>query len=141
MCFFIYVSDLNLFLTFFLICVSSSLFSSSKSNIHFQISITLQSVSPLTSNLQKRPNNICSNPSPMRLCGFEITILVYSRAMVQNHCPSTLRLRFCWKSVFSAAPPASPDLLLCSSSRKCHLSFIPSRVFSLPPVKSWLLKL
>lgn len=99
------------------------------------------SVSPLTSNLQKRPNNICSNPSPMRLCGFEITILVYSRAMVQNHCPSTLRLRFCWKSVFSAAPPASPDLLLCSSSRKCHLSFIPSRVFSLPPVKSWLLKL
>lgn len=54
---------------------------------------------------------------------------------------STLRLRFCWKSVFSAAPPASPDLLLCSSSRKCHLSFIPSRVFSLPPVRSWLLKM
>ncbi|KAF2543813.1 hypothetical protein F2Q70_00011923 [Brassica cretica] len=43
-------------------------------------------------------------------------ILVYSRATVSSDS--------------LAAPPASPDLLLCSSSRKCRFSFIPSRVFS-----------
>lgn len=51
----------------------------------------------------------------------------------QNHClrhSSTLHLPFCWTSVCSAAPPASPDLLLCSSSRKCLFSFIPSHVVS-----------
>lgn len=71
----------------------SSLFSSS--NIHFQILITLQSIQPLTSNLhlgicKQHSKNICSNPSPTRLCGFEITILVYSRATVSSESLSSL---------------------------------------------------
>ena len=90
----------------------SSLFSSS--NIHFQISITLQSIQPLTSNLhlgicKQRNKNICLNPSPTRLCGFEITILVYSRATVSSESLSS--------SFFNSAPSVLLEVsLLCGST-------------------------
>ncbi|KAF2603461.1 hypothetical protein F2Q70_00025718 [Brassica cretica] len=108
MCFFLYV-------TFFSPSSSyvSSLFSSS--NIHLQISITLQSISPLTSNLhlgricKKRSKNIGSNPSPTRLCGFEITILVYSKATVSLESLSS--------SFVNSAPSVLLEVsLLCGST-------------------------
>ncbi|KAJ0262569.1 hypothetical protein HA466_0030940 [Hirschfeldia incana] len=131
------------FFTFFPICIIISiLFLQYQLSDFYLTAIHLASYFEPTpmEDLQKRLKYICSNPSPMWLCGFEITILVYSMATVSFRITVFVSsaLLFCWKSVSSVAPPASPDLLLCSSSRNdASDSF--RVVSSLPPVESCLL--